>query len=104
MDATHALLQQLIAQTQELLTLAASDQWDAFAELLAKRQTGIGELMASAPIQQPETLSAEAAAQLRQLQQLNEQLASSAQTRRESLVTELRQMGNAAKAINSYTS
>lgn len=104
MDTTHALLQRLIAQTQELLTLAANDQWDAFAELLEVRQAGIGELMASAPIQQPETLSAEAAAQLRLLQELNEQLASSTQARRESLMKELRHMGNAAKAINSYTS
>ena len=103
-DTLLAPLERALSQSQALLSLARADDWESFETLVQQRQQGL------LSIQDTEYLQSLAAAELgqraavlvREIQTINEQLANLAETRKTKLVSDLRQAGHAAKAIDAY--
>lgn len=107
MDA-HSLLNPLdraLSQSQALLSLAQAGDWDSFETLVQQRQQGLLSLTDTEYLTSlaEAELDAKAAGIIKDIQDINQQLAQLAQENREQIASELRQSAQAAKAIDAYS-
>ncbi len=99
-------LQQALAQSRALLSMAQADDWESFEVLVQRRQQCLLDIQKEAYLASLANagLESQAAEVVAAIKTLNEQLASLAESQKIKVSSELRHISKSEKAINSYTS
>tara|TARA_R110002111_G_scaffold20301_1_gene48550 strand:- start:293 stop:601 length:309 start_codon:yes stop_codon:yes gene_type:complete len=102
MSSQLTLIISLINESETLLALAESADWEAFATLEKRRQAKLKTLdLATAQLSEPEHLKVQT--KMKQLIELNEQLTTICRQQRAETITELSKLTAGNKAKKAYS-
>ena len=102
MSSALALVATLILESEQLLSLVESEQWDTFSELEQARQSNIKQLDLR-NVSLPEQQNPELRSQMQILIALNSQIEAVCREKRSEAATELKKINQGSKAKKAYS-
>jgi hypothetical protein len=102
MSSALALVATLISESEKLLSLAESEQWDTFSEIEQARQNNIKQLDLR-NVSLPEQKNTELRSQMQVLIALNSQIEAIFREKRSEAAAELRKINQGSKAKKAYS-